>query len=563
MRRRRAAHRCSRSPPAPRRCSASRRSASPSLPIVTLALAHPALAGRAPTRARRGVARLRVRLRRSSAPACRGSTSRSTRSAACRCRSRRSAPPGFCAFLALYPAAAGWLATRWTAPRSWQRALAAAGGVDARRMAAQRRSSPAFGWLSLGYAQLPDGGRAPLAGYAPIGGVFAVSLAVALVARARSRSRSTRSRVGARGAASRCSPASRSLVGAAARRSAASSGPRRPARRSPCRCVQGNVAQDLKFDPGFPRARRSTSTPSSSARSRGRLDRAAGERVPGVRRRSARTRCCSRCSRTAARTRRRHAASACSRSSRRCPAATSRATTTASSALGTARAAALPQAPSRAVRRDDSARSPSSAGSSARCWRSRSRARRRATPTRRRSRSPASAWPSTSATRTRSAPTSGRRRATATLLVNVTNDAWYGHSLAAEQHNQIAAMRALETGRPLLRATNTGITSAIDHDGREIARLPWFTRGILEVEVTGRQGVTPYVRFGDAPVALARGARARDRRVVGRAADRATALGRAWLSRNRRSSRRRLVLGDRAASRPRASLAHRRSSVSR
>jgi apolipoprotein N-acyltransferase len=94
----------------------------------------------------------------------------------------------------------------------------------------------------------------------------------------------------------------------------------------------------------------------------------------------------------------------------------------------------------------------------------------------------------------------------ATLLVNVTNDAWYGRSLAAEQHNQIAAMRALETGRPLLRATNTGITSAIGPDGREFARLPWFTRGILEVEVTGRQGVTPYVRFGDTlPVALALG----------------------------------------------------------
>jgi hypothetical protein len=75
---------------------------------------------------------------------------------------------------------------------------------------------------------------------------------------------------------------------------------------------------------------------------------------------------------------------------------------------------------------------------------------------------------------------------------------------SAEQHDQIAAMRALETGRPLLRATNTGITSAIAHNGREIARLPWFTRGILEVEVTGREGVTPYVRFGDAPaVALA------------------------------------------------------------
>ena len=89
----------------------------------------------------------------------------------------------------------------------------------------------------------------------------------------------------------------------------------------------------------------------------------------------------------------------------------------------------------------------------------------------------------------------------ATLLVNVTNDAWYGRSLAAQQHDQIAAMRALETGRPLLRATNTGITSAIGHDGREFARLPWFTRGILEVEVTGRQGATPYVSFGDAPAA--------------------------------------------------------------
>ena len=91
----------------------------------------------------------------------------------------------------------------------------------------------------------------------------------------------------------------------------------------------------------------------------------------------------------------------------------------------------------------------------------------------------------------------------ATLLVNVTNDAWYGRSLAAEQHNQIGAMRALESGRPLLRATNTGITSAIDHHGREFARLPWFTRGILEVEVTGRQGTTPYGRFGDVVPLLA------------------------------------------------------------
>jgi apolipoprotein N-acyltransferase len=97
-----------------------------------------------------------------------------------------------------------------------------------------------------------------------------------------------------------------------------------------------------------------------------------------------------------------------------------------------------------------------------------------------------------------------RRAADATLLVNVTNDAWYGHSLAAEQHDQIAAMRALETARPMLRATNTGITSIIDHHGVERSRLPWFTRGVLEGTIAGRQGVTPYVRFGDAlAVALA------------------------------------------------------------
>ena len=94
----------------------------------------------------------------------------------------------------------------------------------------------------------------------------------------------------------------------------------------------------------------------------------------------------------------------------------------------------------------------------------------------------------------------------ATLLVNVTNDAWYGRSFAAEQHEQIAAMRAVETSRPMLRATNTGITSIIDHRGNEVARLPWFTRGILEGTIAGRTGTTVYMRFGDAlAVALAFG----------------------------------------------------------
>ena len=85
----------------------------------------------------------------------------------------------------------------------------------------------------------------------------------------------------------------------------------------------------------------------------------------------------------------------------------------------------------------------------------------------------------------------------ADLLVNVTNDAWYGRSIAALQHNQIAATRALEFGRPMLRATNTGITSYIGPDGRDVARLPWFTTGILEASVVGRDGETPYMQMGD------------------------------------------------------------------
>lgn len=86
------------------------------------------------------------------------------------------------------------------------------------------------------------------------------------------------------------------------------------------------------------------------------------------------------------------------------------------------------------------------------------------------------------------------------ILINVSNDAWYGRSIAAWQHNQIAAMRALELGRPMLRATNTGVTSAIGPDGREVARLPWFTRGVLETRVVSRAGLTPYARAGDWPV---------------------------------------------------------------
>ncbi|MBI5911512.1 MAG: apolipoprotein N-acyltransferase [Betaproteobacteria bacterium] len=88
----------------------------------------------------------------------------------------------------------------------------------------------------------------------------------------------------------------------------------------------------------------------------------------------------------------------------------------------------------------------------------------------------------------------------ATLLVNVSNVAWFGDSLAPHQHLQIAQLRALETGRSMLRATNSGMTAIIDHHGNITAALPPFTQGVLNGSAQGRSGATPYVRWGNAPV---------------------------------------------------------------
>ena len=85
----------------------------------------------------------------------------------------------------------------------------------------------------------------------------------------------------------------------------------------------------------------------------------------------------------------------------------------------------------------------------------------------------------------------------ATLLINLSNTAWFGDSLAQPQHLQIARLRALETGRMLLRATNTGITAAIAPDGRMLGALPAFSAGALRIEAQGFSGLTPYVRWGD------------------------------------------------------------------
>jgi apolipoprotein N-acyltransferase len=90
----------------------------------------------------------------------------------------------------------------------------------------------------------------------------------------------------------------------------------------------------------------------------------------------------------------------------------------------------------------------------------------------------------------------------ATLLVNISNVAWFGDSLAPAQHLQIARLRALETGRTMLRATNTGMTAIVGPDGMVRAALEPFTRAALHGTVQGYTGTTPYVRIGNWPVVL-------------------------------------------------------------
>ncbi len=79
-----------------------------------------------------------------------------------------------------------------------------------------------------------------------------------------------------------------------------------------------------------------------------------------------------------------------------------------------------------------------------------------------------------------------------TIFVNISNLAWYGNSLAMDQHLQIARMRAQEFARPFVLATNTGVTGLVDHHGRVVTTLARDTRGVLVGEVEGRTGVTPY-----------------------------------------------------------------------
>ncbi len=91
------------------------------------------------------------------------------------------------------------------------------------------------------------------------------------------------------------------------------------------------------------------------------------------------------------------------------------------------------------------------------------------------------------------------------VMLTVSNDAWFGDSIAPQQHLQIARMRALENGRWLIRATNNGLTAVMRPDGKVDAQLPQFETNALYAEVPLMQGMTPYQQYGDQPLQVVTG----------------------------------------------------------
>jgi apolipoprotein N-acyltransferase len=402
------------------------------------------------------------------------------------------ATAAFCAYYALFPAASGWLAARLTRKGSGERLAALAACWT---LAEWLRSAffSGFPWLSVGYAQT----QAPLAGYAPLGGVFLVSLAIALSAALLAHvAAALRSRQPGH-AALAAAVFTALWIGGAALRSVEWSRPAGdPVSVS---LVQGNVEQELKFDPKY-RDQTLAIYADLVAQTRGRLIVLPESALPMF--------------------------------ADEIP------------AEYVARLRAVAQARSgdlmlglfffepRAAGEDDDRyfNSVVSIGTApTQTYRKRHLVPfGEAIPAK-----PIVGWfirrvlhipladQTPGSDDQRPLEIAGQRVAVnicyedafgnelarelpeATLLVNVTNDAWYGRSLAAEQHEQIAAMRAVETSRPMLRATNTGITSIIDHRGAELSRLPWFTRGVLEGSIAGRSGATPFVRVGNLLVVLA------------------------------------------------------------
>lgn len=90
----------------------------------------------------------------------------------------------------------------------------------------------------------------------------------------------------------------------------------------------------------------------------------------------------------------------------------------------------------------------------------------------------------------------------ANILVNLSNDAWYGQSIASKQHLQISQGRALETGRMMLRSTNTGATAIISPKGKVLDELHLFKEGVLNGYAQGYEGSTLYIRYGNYPIVI-------------------------------------------------------------
>ena len=90
----------------------------------------------------------------------------------------------------------------------------------------------------------------------------------------------------------------------------------------------------------------------------------------------------------------------------------------------------------------------------------------------------------------------------ADYLVNVTNDGWFSHTLQPYQHMQIARFRALESGRYLLRSTNTGLSGIIDHNGKVVHTIPAYEKGVVKGTISILSGTTPYVKYGNYLVVL-------------------------------------------------------------
>lgn len=88
------------------------------------------------------------------------------------------------------------------------------------------------------------------------------------------------------------------------------------------------------------------------------------------------------------------------------------------------------------------------------------------------------------------------------FILTLSNDAWFGDSIGPQQHMEIARMRALELGKPVIRSTNNGVTAITDYRGTIVAEVPQFETAILDAEVVSTQGRTPYHRFGSWPLYL-------------------------------------------------------------